>query len=44
MEIGGIEGLLMTLFLLVLPLLVLAALIKVLPPWGPAARSGAEQA
>jgi Ni/Fe-hydrogenase subunit HybB-like protein len=33
MDIGGIEGLLVSLVLLVLPLLVLAVLVKVMPPW-----------
>jgi len=33
MELTGIEGLLMTLVLLVLPFIVLALLIKILPPW-----------
>jgi len=33
MELGGIEGLLMTLALLVLPLLVLAILLKIFPAW-----------
>jgi predicted membrane protein len=33
MEIGGIEGLLYALFLLVLPLVILTVLLKVLPPW-----------
>ena len=33
MELTGIEGLLMTLVLLVLPFIVLTILIKILPPW-----------
>ncbi|MBC8277454.1 MAG: polysulfide reductase NrfD [FCB group bacterium] len=33
MELFGIEGLLMSLFLLVLPFLILYVLIKILPPW-----------
>lgn len=33
MEITGIEGLLMTLLLLILPLVILSVLIKILPPW-----------
>jgi Ni/Fe-hydrogenase subunit HybB-like protein len=33
MDIGGMEGFLMTLVLLALPFIVLAILIKVLPPW-----------
>ncbi|MBZ5497421.1 MAG: polysulfide reductase NrfD [Acidobacteriia bacterium] len=44
MEIGGIEGLLMTLALLVLPLLVLTILVKLLPPWGDAPKTSLEQA
>lgn len=32
-EIGGMDGFLMTLVLLVLPFIVLTVLIKVLPPW-----------
>ena len=36
MELGGIEGFLMTLVLLVLPFVVLSVLIKLLPPWEPA--------
>ncbi|UCH61816.1 MAG: polysulfide reductase NrfD [Fidelibacterota bacterium] len=34
LEILGVEGLLTALFLLVLPFLILALLLKVLPPWG----------
>jgi len=33
MELGGIEGLLLSLGLLVLPFLILAVLIRLLPPW-----------
>ena len=33
MELGGIEGLLTSLVLLILPLVVLALLMKILPPW-----------
>jgi Ni/Fe-hydrogenase subunit HybB-like protein len=33
MDIGGMEGFLVTLVLLALPFIVLAVLIKVLPPW-----------
>jgi hypothetical protein len=33
MEITGIEGLLTAIVLLLLPFLVLAVLIKILPPW-----------
>jgi Ni/Fe-hydrogenase subunit HybB-like protein len=32
-EFGGIEGLLYTVLLLVLPILILAILLKILPPW-----------
>ena len=32
-KIGGMDGFLMTLVLLVLPFIVLTVLIKVLPPW-----------
>lgn len=42
MELTGIEGLLSTLVLLVLPLLVLAVLMKLLPPW-PGARKDSTQ-
>ncbi len=34
MELGGIEGFLVSLALLVAPFLVLALLLKLLPPWG----------
>ncbi|HDY76153.1 MAG TPA: polysulfide reductase [Candidatus Marinimicrobia bacterium] len=34
MEIFGLEGLLMAVFLLILPFLILTVLLKVLPPWG----------
>jgi Ni/Fe-hydrogenase subunit HybB-like protein len=43
LEIGGMDGVLMTLALLVLPFIVLAVLIKVLPPWLPASGVAAEQ-
>jgi predicted membrane protein len=33
MEFGGIEGLLYAIFLLALPILILAVLTKILPPW-----------
>jgi hypothetical protein len=33
MEFGGIEGLLFAIFLLALPILILAVLTKILPPW-----------
>ncbi|PWB60832.1 MAG: polysulfide reductase [Deltaproteobacteria bacterium] len=33
MEIGGIEGLLYALVLLVLPIVILTVLLKILPPW-----------
>jgi predicted membrane-bound spermidine synthase len=33
MELGGIEGLLMTLALLILPLIILAILLRVFPAW-----------
>ncbi|MBI1745168.1 MAG: polysulfide reductase NrfD [Acidobacteria bacterium] len=33
MELTGIEGLLMTLILLIMPLVILAILIKIFPPW-----------
>lgn len=33
MDIGGMEGFLMTLVLLVLPFVTLAVLLKILPPW-----------
>jgi len=34
LEILGVEGLLSALFLLILPFLILALLLKILPPWG----------
>ena len=43
LEIGGMDGVLMTLALLVLPFIVLTVLIKVLPPWLPASGVAAEQ-
>ena len=33
MEFGGIEGLLFAILLLALPIIILAVLLKVLPPW-----------
>jgi len=33
LELGGMEGLLMAVFLLILPSLILAVLMKLLPPW-----------
>jgi hypothetical protein len=33
MEFGGIEGLLFAILLLALPIIILAVLMKVLPPW-----------
>jgi Ni/Fe-hydrogenase subunit HybB-like protein len=42
MEIGGMEGFLMTLVLLSLPFIVLSILIKVLPPWEKPAKSTTE--
>jgi len=33
MELGGIEGLLMTLALLILPLVILAILLRIFPAW-----------
>jgi Ni/Fe-hydrogenase subunit HybB-like protein len=43
MEIGGMEGFLMTLVLLILPLITLAILIKVLPPWDSSKTYSVEQ-
>ncbi len=37
MELTGVEGLLMTLVLLVLPFIILAVLMRILPPWEKAA-------
>ena len=34
MELMGIEGLLFTVGLLILPLVILAILLKIFPPWG----------
>jgi len=34
LEILGVEGLLSALFLLIMPFLILALLLKILPPWG----------
>ena len=42
MDIGGMEGFLMTLVLLALPFVVLAILIKVLPPWEKPERKNVE--
>ena len=42
MDIGGMEGFLMTLVLLALPFIVLAILIKVLPPWEKPERKNVE--
>lgn len=36
MEFTGVEGLIVTLALLVLPFIVLAVLVRILPPWGKA--------
>jgi hypothetical protein len=33
MEIGGLEGLLYAFVMLLLPLVILAILLKILPPW-----------
>jgi hypothetical protein len=33
MEFGGIEGLLFAIVLLALPIVILAVLVKILPPW-----------
>ncbi len=41
LDIMGVEGLLMTLVLLVMPFLILAVLLKLLPPWGRPARESA---
>jgi Ni/Fe-hydrogenase subunit HybB-like protein len=42
MELGGVEGFLMTLVLLILPLVTLAILIKILPPWDSAKADSVE--
>lgn len=42
MDIGGMEGFLMTLILLALPFIVLTILIKVLPPWDKAPTSASD--
>jgi predicted membrane protein len=42
MDIGGMEGFLMTLVLLSLPFIVLSVLIKVLPPWEKPAKGTTE--
>jgi predicted membrane protein len=39
MEVTGVEGLLVTLVLLVMPFIILAVLIKVLPPWDQTTKS-----
>ncbi|MGA2263216.1 MAG: NrfD/PsrC family molybdoenzyme membrane anchor subunit [Acidobacteriota bacterium] len=44
MGLGGIEGLLMSLALLAMPLIILAVFIKVLPPWAKAQAPSPEQA
>jgi len=44
MDLTGIEGLLMALVLLVLPLIVLAILTKILPPWDSAKKPALGQA
>jgi Ni/Fe-hydrogenase subunit HybB-like protein len=43
MELMGIEGLVMAIGVLVLPLLVLAVLLKVLPPWDTAGTADADE-
>lgn len=43
MDIGGLEGFLMTLVLLALPFIVLTILIKILPPWDKAVKNPAGQ-
>jgi len=43
MDITGLEGFLMTLVLLILPFVILAILIKLLPPWEKAASNVIEQ-
>jgi predicted membrane protein len=43
-ELTGIEGLLMTLVLLVLPLVVLAVLLKIFPAWETPKRSSVGEA
>ena len=43
MELTGLEGLLTSIFLLILPLIILAVLIRILPPWDkPAAQATAK--
>ncbi len=42
MDIGGMEGFLMTLVLLALPFIVLTILIKVMPPWDKPATSASD--
>lgn len=44
MDLGGIEGLLVSVALLILPFLVLAVLIKLLPPWDAPREAELEQA
>jgi Ni/Fe-hydrogenase subunit HybB-like protein len=43
LEIGGMDGFLMTLALLVLPYIVLTVLIKLLPPWPPTSAAAVER-
>lgn len=43
MEMSGLEGLLTALVLLMIPFVVLAILIKILPPWGSTAEATAKQ-
>ena len=44
MELGGLEGLLVTLVLLALPFLILFVLVKILPPWQTASAPAPEEA
>jgi len=43
MGFGGIEGLLYAIFLLILPIVILAVLMKVLPPWKEMIGEGASE-
>ena len=43
MDLTGIEGLLASLVLLILPLIILAVLIKIFPPWGISTKNGCEK-
>jgi Ni/Fe-hydrogenase subunit HybB-like protein len=43
LEIGGLDGFLMTILLLIMPFIVLTVLIKLLPPWLRAGGAAAEQ-